>query len=163
MTTCQRLAKLLLSRWLCEEPASAYLSFTSDASSITFAFGYAAPGVYNESDSVELQLFPTQPELLAALGDAADWCTFYSGPDRRYTTVGLPPSRAFRARVRAVNAAGRCGAWSPELLVSTLALPVRCGGVGRGYTWGALVRETFSRHQPHLTRIFSSRYIRPNT
>ena len=39
---------------------------------------------------VALQLFPVEPKLLAVLGDAADWVTFYEGRERSYTAANLP-------------------------------------------------------------------------
>lgn len=137
-SACSRLSRMLLSRWLCAPPSVPSVSFSADATSLVATFAYSPPGPYNAGDVIELQLHPASPEVVAALGPLACWVTFHEAPfaqQRRATLKDMQPGRAFGARVRARNAAGAEGAWSEEQLVTTLALPVRCGGVGPGYTW----------------------------
>lgn len=115
---CLRLKRLLLSRWLSAPPAVPRLRLDSTVSTITASFDYAPPTPYNSGDCFELQartqtcrtcwtgkharetyavaqLYPTQPELVKALGDALDWYTFYRGPDRVHVVDRLPRASLF--------------------------------------------------------------------
>jgi hypothetical protein len=69
--TCLRLKQLLLSRWLAAPPALPTLRLSSDATSITAAFQYTPPTLYNAGDVFELQARASvRRKRLALLADA---------------------------------------------------------------------------------------------
>ncbi len=118
---CWRVKRLLFGRWLAAPPAAPTLHVSSTASTLDCSFEYTPPGPYNADDCFELQargvcrccaqrvcsltrpqLLPTAPELVKALGDALDWCTFYHGNARTFSVDMLPGACA------SVFGTGRC-------------------------------------------------------
>lgn len=56
MSTCWRIKRLLLGRFLATKPAVPTLKLSSTSSSIVACFNYTPPGPYNADDCFELQV-----------------------------------------------------------------------------------------------------------